>query len=189
MFTLRIATRQCAIVSFLFVLVTLGLASGALAQVTPAAGFTPPDDTPSVKVGVTLFTDYTVQQKPKVVDTDGNEVTFNQFNIGRAYINVTGNISHLIAFRITPDIARETGIGSSVNGSYTFRLKFAYAQFNLDEWMKSRSWARLGMQQTPWIDFIESVYRYRFQGTVFEEREGFLQSSDAGASFAYTLPG
>src|SRR3954452_6131861 len=94
-------------------------AAAVSAQVTPAAGYTPPDDTPSVKVGVTLFTDYSVQQKPKVVDADGNEVTFNQFNLGRAYINVTGNISHLLAFRITPDIARETGPGSSLNGSYT----------------------------------------------------------------------
>jgi hypothetical protein len=165
------------------------MATAGLCQVTPAAGYTPPDDTPSVKVGVTLFTDYTVQQTPKILDADGNAVTFNQFNMGRTYINVTGNISHLIAFRITPDITRENGTGSSLNGSYTFRLKFAYAQFNLDDWTKSRSWVRLGMQQTPWIDFMENVYRYRFQGTVFEEREGFLLSSDAGASFSYTLPG
>src|SRR4051812_36726862 len=82
------------------------------AQVTPAAGFTPPDDTPSIRVGATLFTDYTVVENPKVKDADGNEVTANAFNVGRAYINVTGNISHLVAFRITPDITRETGVGS-----------------------------------------------------------------------------
>src|SRR6476659_162997 len=96
------------------------------AQVTPAAGYTPPDDTPSVKVGATLFTDYTVVDNPKLKDADGNEVTSNAFNIGRAYINITGNISHLLAFRITPDIARETGVGSSLNGSYTFRVKYAF---------------------------------------------------------------
>jgi hypothetical protein len=146
------------------------------------------DDPPSVKVGATLFTDYTVQQRPKVVDGDGNQVTFNQFNVGRTYINVTGTLSDRLAFRITPDIVRETGPGSSLNGSYTFRLKYAYAQLNLGG-SRNRSWVRLGMQQTPWIDFIEGIYRYRFQGTVFEEREGLLGSSDAGASFAYTLPG
>src|SRR5215207_1372336 len=78
-------------------------AASAGAQVTPAAGYTPPDDTPSIKVGVTIFADYTVQQKPKVPDVDGNQVTLNSFNIARAYINITGNISHIIAFRITPD--------------------------------------------------------------------------------------
>ena len=141
---------------------------------------------------MTLFADYTVQQAPKVKDADGNEVTSNSFNVGRAYINVTGNISHTIAFRITPDITRETGTGSSLNGSYTFRLKYAYAQFNLDDWLnqgRSGSWVRLGMQQTPWVDFMETIWRYRFQGTVFEDREGYLSSSDVGAAFHYNFGG
>jgi hypothetical protein len=162
------------------------------AQVTPAGGYTPPDDTPTIKVGATLFADYTALLTPKIKDTDGNEVTSNAFNVGRAYINVTGNISHNIAFRITPDIVREAGTGSSLNGSYTVRLKYAYAQFNLDDWLnkgRTGTWVRLGAQQTPWVDFMETVYRYRFQGTVFEDREGFLSSSDVGASFHYNLPG
>ena len=33
------------------------------------------------------------------------------------------------------------------------------------------SWVRLGIQQTPWVDFEESVYRYRFQGPIFTDRE------------------
>src|SRR4029453_16221188 len=150
------------------------------AQVTPAGGYTPPDDTPSIRVGATIFADYTIQQQPKVEDSDGNDVTANSFNIGRAYINITGNISHLIAFRVTPDITRENGTGSTLNGSLTYRLKYAYAQFNLDDWMTKGSWVRLGQQQTPWVDFMETLYRYRFQGTVFEDRETFLSSSDFG---------
>lgn len=161
----------------------------ASAQVTPAAGYTPPDDTPTIKVGATIFADYTVQQKPRAKDVDGNDVTPNAFNVARAYINVTGNISHLIAFRITPDVARESGAGSSLSGSQTFRLKYAYAQFNLDDWINRGSWVRLGMQQTPWVDFMETVWRYRFQGTIFEDREGFLSSSDVGVSFRYNFPG
>jgi hypothetical protein len=181
--------RRRVPVAALVVALVLSAAGSALAQVTPAAGYTPPDDTPSLRVGATIFADYTVQLKPKTRDADGNEVTLNAFNVGRAYINVTGNLSHRLAFRITPDIARESGTGSSLSGSYTFRLKYAYAQFNLDDWMNRGSWVRLGMQQTPWVDFMESVYRYRFQGTIFEDREGFLSSSDVGASFRYNLPG
>jgi hypothetical protein len=160
----------------------------AAAQVTPAAGHSPPDDTPSIKVGATIFADYTVNQQPKIADADGNQVTLSQFQVGRSYINVTGNISHSIAFRITPDITRETGVGSSLNGSYTFRLKYAFAQWNLDDHMTKGSWARFGQQQTPFVDFMEGIYRYRFQGTIFEEREAFMSSSDAGASFHYNLP-
>jgi hypothetical protein len=112
----------------------------------------------------------------------------SSFNVARAYVNITGNISHMIAFRITPDVTRETGTGSSIAGSLTYRLKYAFAQFNLDDWMTHGSWVRLGIQQTPWVDFQESIYRYRFQGTVFAEREGFLTSSDAGVSFHTNFP-
>lgn len=165
--------------------------AGALpcaAQVTPAAGYTPPDDTPAIKVGVTIYADYTVNQKPKIKDADGNDVTLSAFNVGRSYINVTGNISHNILFRVTPDITRETGAGSSLNGSYTFRLKYAYAQWNLDDHMSKGSFARFGMQQIPYFDFFEAVYRYRFQGTIFLEREGYMSSADNGAVFRYNLP-
>jgi hypothetical protein len=171
------------------ILLPLGLVRAAAAQVPPAAGNAPPDDTPSIRVGATLFLDYTVQPEPKVTDVDGNSVTGNSFNIARAYINVTGNISHIVAFRVTPDITRETGAGSALNGSLTYRLKYAYAQFNLDDWIARGSWVRFGMQQTPWVDFIDSVYRYRFQGTTFEDRESILSSSDVGATFRYNFAG
>jgi hypothetical protein len=163
-------------------------AAPCAAQVTPAAGYTPPDDTPSIKIGITIFADYTVFQKPKITDADGNLVSVSAFQIGRSYINVTGNISHSIAFRVTPDITRETAIGSSVDGSYVFRLKYAYAQWNLDDHMTKGSFARFGMQPNPYFDFFENVYRYRFQGTSFNEREGYQSSSDVGAAFRYNLP-
>ena len=64
-------TIHTALPAFLALFV---LAAPARAQVTPAAGYTPPDDTPSIKVGVTLFTDYTYQVTPEVTDADGNAV-------------------------------------------------------------------------------------------------------------------
>lgn len=173
----------CAAAGFLFA----GARAGS-AQVTPAAGYTPPDDKPSVKVGGVVFADYTYQDNPKVTDSGGNSVHQNSFNVGRAYINVTGNISHLVSFRITPDITRESGTGSSLNGSYTFRLKYAYGQLNLDDWATKGSWMRLGLQQTPFIDYHEGVYRYRFQGPIFVDREGFLTSSDLALSGHYAFP-
>ena len=165
----------------------LGAGAG-LAQTAPAPQAARPDDTPSIRVGATLFTDYTYTSSPEAVDTDGNSYHPSQFNVTRSYINVTGNISHIVAFRFTPDITRDTDAGSSLNGSLTFRVKYAYGQVNLDDWMTAGTWARFGIQQTPWVDFEEGIYRYRFQGQVFSEREGFLSSSDAGASFHYNLP-
>jgi hypothetical protein len=180
----RLFTFGCA------VLAILAMARSAGAQVTPAAGSTPPDDTQSIKIGAVIFYDWTRQIEPKGTDAAGNTVTLNSFNVSRTYINVTGNISHLLAFRITPDITRETGAGSTLNGSLTFRLKYGYAQFNLDEWTKNwrQTYARLGQQQTLFIDTEEGVYRYRFQGTVFAERDAGMSSADAGAAFHTNFP-
>ena len=92
----------------------LFVARAASAQVTPAAGYTPPDDTPSIRVGVTIYADYTyTDESRRSTDADGNAINPSAFNVGRSYINVTGNISHIVAFRITPDIARESGLITS----------------------------------------------------------------------------
>lgn len=163
-------------------------ASVVFAQVTPAAGYTPPDDTPSIKVGTVIFADWSFQNSPTVTDADGNTINANAFNITRAYINVTGQINHIVGFRLTPDVVRETNQVNATNGSLLFRIKYAYAQFNLDDWMTKGTYARLGIQQTPWLDFAEGIYRYRFQGTMFPEREGYFASADAGASFHWQIP-
>ena len=170
-------------------LVSVFLAVAGSAQVTPAAGYTPPDDNPSFKVGTTIFGDYTYVDSPVTKDSDGNTIHQSAFNITRAYINVTGNLNHWIAFRVTPDVTRETSTTPSTSGSLLFRLKYAYAQVNLDDWTTHGSWARFGIQQTPIVDYTEGIYRYRFQGTIFAERVGLLTSSDAGLSAHYAMPG
>jgi hypothetical protein len=170
------------------------IAASASAQVTPAAGYTPPDDTPSIKVGATIYTDFTYQSNPTIIDADLNTVNASSFNVSRAYINITGNVSHLVAFRITPDVVRQSGLitpgaGTTIsNDSLVLRIKYAFAQINLDDWMTKGSWVRLGIQQTPLLDYEENIYRYRFQGTTFTEREGFYNSADAGVSFHYNFP-
>jgi hypothetical protein len=170
----------------------LAASRDARGQVTPAEGYTPPDDTPKVNVGGTIFADYTYQDVPTATDADGGVIHPNSFNLSRAYINVTGQISHWVSFRITPDITRQTVSGTGVtlntNNSLVFRLKYAYGQINFDDFTTHGSWLRIGTQQTPYVDFEEGVYRYRFQGTIFVDREGFLSSSDFGASMHWNIP-
>jgi len=54
------------------VLAVVGYSSIASAQVTPAAGYTPPDDTPSIRVGAVIYADYSYTLDPKTSDADGN---------------------------------------------------------------------------------------------------------------------
>jgi hypothetical protein len=170
-------------------LVTLPALAGA--QVTPTASGTPGDDTQAVRVGATIFYDYTYTASPKATDTAGNLFKPSAFNVARTYINITGNVSHIVSFRITPDIsARENNPASAYNGSYIFRLKYGFAQFALDDWTGPwrASWVRIGAQQTPYVDAEEAVYRYRFQGTVFVERDFGIPSSDVGGTFHTNIP-
>jgi hypothetical protein len=170
------------------VLTTVLFAGAASAQVTPALDYTAPDDTPSVRVGGTLFGDYSYTLAPETIDADGHRYNANGFNISRAYLNVAGQLNHLLAFRITPDVVRETGSGSSLNGRMSVYLKYGYVQLNLDDWLWRGTHVRAGMIQTPYVEFEESIYRYRFQGSVFADREGYLPSSDYGISFRTQLP-
>jgi hypothetical protein len=157
-----------------------------LAAQTPASN----PDAPSVKVGGVLFADYTYTASvaPPAKDANGNEIHPSSFNVSRVYINVLGNLNRYISYRITPEVSRETSSTSSLSGSQEFRVKFAWAQFNLDQWLTKGSWIRAGLNQTPWIDFEETMYRYRFQGPILVDREGFLFASDAGVTFHYNFP-
>jgi len=165
-----------------------GSGSVALAQVTPAAGYVPPDDKPAIKLGVTVFTDYTYTDSPASKDANGNTINPNAFNISRTYINVTGQLHHLVSFRITPDITRDTDTTGALAGSLVVRLKYGFGQLNMDDWITKGSWLRFGLQQTPYIDYAEGIYRYRFQSPIMVDRDGFLTSSDLGASGHFNLP-
>jgi hypothetical protein len=187
-----------------FVVASLGfaLASACYAQSQPAASSAPAQSA-TIKVGATIFTDFTYQEAPEVLDADKNLVHKSEFEVRRAYINLVGSFSDLIVVRVTPDVASRlatslTGASvapdvkaaTSLDGSLVLRLKYAYGQLNLDRLGAAAkgAWIRLGQQQTPYIDMMEGIYRYRFQGTIFVERQGLLSSSDVGLAGRFGLP-
>jgi hypothetical protein len=151
-----------------------------------------PDDKPSFRAGATIFSDFTYTETPKTKDADGNTVRNSAFDVSRAYLTVTGAISHLVSFRVSADVRRLSGANAStatsVDGSEVFRLKYAYGQISLDSVLSKGSWVRIGAQQTPFVDYAEAIYRYRFQGTQMVERDGFLSSSDFGITGRVVLP-
>lgn len=145
-------------------------------------------DPPSIRLGLTFFADYTYAIEPESTDIDGNVYNPSAFSVTRTYINVSGSLNRHVGFRVTPDITRLADTGASADGSQVLRLKYGYAQVNVDDWLTPGSWVRLGLQQTGFVTFEEDVFRYRFQGPVFVDREGYLSSSDAGVAFRYNVP-
>ena len=133
---------------------SLTLASSLRAQQGPPA--------PQVTVGGVVYTQYQY--------TDA-AVHNNTFDVTRAYVNVIGRFSGGISTRVTADI-----IPSAVTNQ-VLRLKYAFAA-----WTPTGSSLtyKLGMMQTPFVDYEETLWDYRMQGTIAVDRNGAMTSSDIG---------
>lgn len=159
-------------------MVIVAMLTGALAPATalaqpPAPPPAPPPEPsyPVITVGTQTYLQYGAELE--------NRDAFNSFDITRGYINIQGDLSKNVKFRITPDVRRITD--SSLAGTVVLRLKYAFVQFDN---LTPRSWLRFGLHQTPWLDFEQSINRYRVQGTMFSERENIIPgSSDFGAGY------
>ena len=144
---------------------TMWVAMGVLGPGLPTLAASQ-DKAPGVKVGGVVYAQYLYQLAD---EADGA----NNFDITRAYINVNGALGSGFATRVTADIYRVD------DGSLAYRLKYAYGAYTPDG---SRVTLKLGQIQTPWIDFEEALWDYRMQGTIAMDRNGYLGSSDFGAS-------
>ena len=154
---------------YLILVVLVMSVRAALAQSAQAPAPAAEPDYPIIRVGVLSYVQYDAELK--------NRGDFNAFDLTRGYININGQLSSNVRFRVTPDVRRITD--STLAGTLVFRVKYAFVE--LDNLTGARSWVRFGAHQTPWLDFEESINRYRVQGTVFSEREGLIPgSSDFG---------
>jgi hypothetical protein len=134
---------------------------------------------PAVRVGVLSYLQYDAELE--------NREGVNSFDVTRTYLNVNGQLSRNVRFRVTPDIRRFTDATSQLGSSLVFRIKYAFLQ--VDHVGADKSWLRFGISQTPFIDFEESINRYRVEGTVFAEREPVIPGSgDAGVGYFTPLP-
>src|SRR5574338_549044 len=131
--------------------------TGRLAAQQPA----PP---PQVKVGGVVYAQYLYQ----LGDTAAHG---NNFDVTRAYVNVTGALGEKVGVRVTSDLYRVA------DGSLALRLKYAYATYTPKG---SPLTFKLGEMQTPWLDYEETLWDYRMQGTTPLDRAGYLTSSDLG---------
>jgi len=127
-----------------------------------AAAQAPATQAPQVTVAGVIYTQY--QYTDAAVHT-------NTFDITRAYVNVLGRFTGGISTRVTADI-----IPSAVTNQL-IRLKYAFAA-----WTPTGSSLtyKLGMMQTPFVDYEETLWEYRMQGTIAVDRNGAMTSSDIG---------
>ncbi len=119
--------------------------------------------TPPIAVTGVVYAQYQYTDAP---------VHTNNFDVTRAYVNVLGRFANGISTRVTTDLYR-----LAPDNSVQIRLKYAFAA-----WTPTGSSLtyKLGMMQTPFVDYEETLWDYRMQGTIAVDRNGALTSSDIG---------
>jgi hypothetical protein len=166
---------------------SLGAAAPAPQEKEPKLG---PLATKKIKLGVTFFGDYAFYSDtgfgPQFL-TQTNQPGpgnshFNSFDVTRAYLNFYYMPTDAITIRITPNIYRQVDgtsgpigngngaqIGGGTNGNLTFRLKYAYLDFNTlfsggDTFGKDK--LTIGSTTNPLVDWEEALYGYRYTSLV-----------------------
>jgi hypothetical protein len=118
---------------------------------------------PQVSVTGVVYTQYQYSDAPIAAKST--------FDMTRAYVNVLGRFANGITTRVTSDIIPNPG------GNQALRLKYAFAA-----WTPAGSSLtyKLGMIHTPWVDYEETLWDYRMQGTIAVDRTGAMTAADIG---------
>ncbi|MGA2193613.1 MAG: hypothetical protein ABSG42_09600 [Nitrospirota bacterium] len=169
---------------------------------------------PRVKVGATFFGEYYYDLEKQVLSSDKSTGGWdrNAFTINRGYINVLGDLTPEVSFRITPDVTRisttayvtsvtttknaagavtavTTTTSSAPNaGDWELRLKYAYVDFHNFLGIYPSLGIRMG-QLTAWLDYEETLWQYRVIDKMLSDVEGFLSAGDLGVSTRGKIPG
>lgn len=110
----------------------------------------------------------------------------SKFTVKRGYLNVEKQITPHLSARFTPDVTQDS------SGDVKVRMKYLYAKFSgKGNAFFGKPYVEVGLTHMPWLDFEESINRYRMQDTMFLERNGLFDSADfgvlAGADFGPEL--
>ncbi|HEY3933186.1 MAG TPA: hypothetical protein VGL65_01075 [Gemmatimonadales bacterium] len=135
-----------------------------------------------VTVGGLVYSQFGYSLKPDsgLVATTGSAGHDNNFDVTRAYVNLNAKFADGVSARITSDIdSRGLSFGGTSETQLTLRLKYAFVAWQPDA--KGPLTYKFGLMQTPWIDWEESLWDYRMQGTVAFDRNKLFPASDFGA--------
>lgn len=114
--------------------------------------------------------------------------TTNEFNLKRGYLTVEKDLSRHFSTRFTQDIrVDQEGDGK---GDIETRLKYGFLSFNShSSGFFTDVTVETGVVARPWVDFEQSINRYRVQGSMFTERSGIVRSADYGITFSSQFGG
>ncbi|HTY12768.1 MAG TPA: hypothetical protein VMD02_01120 [Candidatus Omnitrophota bacterium] len=158
-------------------------------------------DNGDAKVGGTIFFRW-----QKYTQNPGTAV--NNFDVDRAYVDIKKGLAGGANARITLDVGRlgtsttvtkgnagETVTANSGTQQMFDFLKYAYVELPVGipsslQFVPFELNAKLGLQQTVWIDWADKILNLRYIAKSFVDNEGLMSSADfgVGAFGKVTLP-
>jgi hypothetical protein len=126
-----------------------------------------------VTVGGLVYAQYQYNLASDTLKADSAIQHINNFDITRAYINLTGRFTGGIAARLTADIFTN----AAVPGSRAYRIKYAYVAWTPQG---SPLTFKLGQTNNPFIEYDDALWDYRMQGPLPLDRAGYVSSADFG---------
>lgn len=113
---------------------------------------------------------------------------FNEFKLKRGYLTSKITLNKFFSARITSDITQDRE-GDGL-GDMEMRFKYAYLKANLPNLaFLNKTHIEFGIIHTPWMDFEQSINKYRVEGKMFSDRWGLVNSADFGIMFVSLLGG
>jgi hypothetical protein len=106
---------------------------------------------------------------------------FNEFEFDRIYFITYMRLTDRLRLRYTMEGARRDAAGD-----FDVATKHFYLEASKFPFESSR--VLVGLADLPWVAYEEGIWGYRFQGTVFPDREGYLTSTDLGLGWKVDLP-
>jgi hypothetical protein len=107
-------------------------------------------------------------------EIDNGELTNTGIKMDRAYLTLKKQAYGNLSMRMTVDTYED-------DDGLELRFKYFYGLLDVGDWsVFTKNEFEFGMVQTPYLDFEQSINRYRVQGKMFAERAKLTKSADLG---------
>jgi hypothetical protein len=116
-----------------------------------------------------------------VVGDPGLVKNYSEFNITRAFLDMTHEFNDRFSARITADIYNTDDMNE-----WDFRAQYAYLQINR---LLPYTHGRFGLQGLVWADRVEKAWGMRYVDPASLNKLGYINYADFGASLYGTCPG
>lgn len=126
-----------------------------------------------LKLEALFYLNTTTDEKTAITAASTLDTRTNGLNVDRAYFTAKYHFNDDWMARFTTDMGNEPGLGKQ----QSIYLKYAYVEGKL---AGDAAVLRLGQSHTPWIDYEQGLWKYRYVSKVMSDQYGFDTSSDLG---------